>query len=69
MGCCKNGTFKYPSIINSVYGLFTLPDTDTDLDPNLVQMSISEMGTVMISDLDPDRDPSPSLCNKNNFCT
>ena len=41
-----------------------MPETDSDSDPGVdIQLKI---GTVIVGDLDPDRDLSPSLCNGNS---
>ena len=61
----------YQSINNVIFtpklfGLFTLPDTD--LDPNPCIKSVPKMGTVVIGDPSPDKDPKSSLSNVNMFC-
>ena len=50
------------------YGLFTLPDTNSTIDPG-TDIFVPKMGTVVIRDLDSDRNPNLSLCNGNSFCT
>ena len=46
-------------------GLITLPDTHSDSNPG---MDILKMGTVVIEDMSPDRDPNLRPCNVHMFC-
>ena len=50
----------------AVYGLFTLPDTDSD--PNVGTDISTRNRTVLIRDTSPDSDLNPSLCNVNIVC-